>query len=105
MKTKEKKITRAIILTWLLSSSATQLSAATPDKFVSGIVQEMSKDGFIGFYVFFGVIAFALIAYGTSLLIEKYGPKEDKDQSNIRHISRRNHPHHQHHHKVIKKSA
>ncbi len=104
MKTQEKRVTRAIILTTLLSS-ATALNAATPGKFVDGVMQEMSKDGFIGFYVFFGVIAFATIAYVTSLMVEKYTNKEDKEHNNIRHISRRNHPHHQHHHKVIKKSA
>ena len=104
MKTTEKKVTRAIILTSLLTSTKL-LNASTPGKFVDDVVQQVSRDGFIGFYAFFGVIAFAAIAYVTSQMIEKYGQKEEKEQNNIRHISRRNHLHHHQHNKGIKKSA
>lgn len=101
METTEKKVQRILAFTGLLSLITS--SAEAQGKFVNGIITEMSKDGFIGFYVFFGVISLAVIAYVTSLIVEKYASKEEKDHHNIRHISRKQHPHH--HHRIIKKSA
>lgn len=101
METNEKNVQRTIAATGLLSFIT--VAAKAESKFVNGVMTEMSRDGFIGFYVFFGVISLAVIAYVTSLIVQKYTDKEDKDNHNIRHIARRNHPHH--HHRVIKKSA
>jgi uncharacterized membrane protein len=102
METNEKNVQRTIALTGLLSLIT--LAAKAESKFVNGVMTEMSRDGFIGFYVFFGVISLAIIAYVTSLIVQKYANKEDKDHQNIRHIHRRNH-HPHHHHRVVKKSA
>lgn len=101
METNEKNVQRTIAATGLLSFLT--VAAKAESKFVNGIMTEMTRDGFVGIYVFFGVISLAIIAYVTSLIVQKYTNKEDKDHHNVRHINRRNHPHH--HHKVIKKSA
>ena len=101
METNEKKVQRTIAATSLLS--VITVASKAESKFVNGVMTEVSKDGFIGFYVFFGVISLAIIAYVTSLIVQKYTTKEDKDHHNIRHITKRHHPHH--HHRIIKKSA
>ncbi|MDF2452627.1 MAG: hypothetical protein K0S26_2131 [Bacteroidota bacterium] len=101
METNEKNVLRTITTTGLLSLIT--VAAQAESKFVNGVMTEVSKDGFIGFYVFFGVISLAVIAYVTSLIVQKYANKEDKDHHNIRHINRRHH--HPHQHRIIKKSA
>ncbi|MDF2448615.1 MAG: hypothetical protein K0R26_1119 [Bacteroidota bacterium] len=98
METNEKNVQRTLATTTILTLSGAVAHAES--KFVNGVMTEMSKDGFIGFYVFFGVIALAVIAYVTSLIVQKYASKDEKDASHIRHIQRRHH-----HHRIIKKSA
>lgn len=101
METNEKNVQRTIAVAGLLFLNS--IAAKAEGETANNLMSEMSKDSYIGYYVFFGVISVAIIAYVTSLIIQKYANKEDKDHHNIRHINRRNHPHH--HHRVIKKSA
>ncbi|MES2566339.1 MAG: hypothetical protein V4565_05700 [Bacteroidota bacterium] len=101
METNEKNVQRTIGITGLFTV-ITAVSQAQA-KFANGIMEEMSNDRFIGYYVFFGVISLAVIAYVTSLIVQKYANKEENVHHNVRHLSRKNHLHH--HHRVIKKSA
>jgi hypothetical protein len=101
MKTTEKKANRLATLTCSLLLISQLSEAQTNSKILNGIINELSKDGFVGFYIFFGVAGFALMAYLVSYFIRKYGEKNENEHNNIRPISRKPH----HHHRVIKKSA
>lgn len=71
-------------------------------KIAKNVTDDLSKGGFIGFYIIGGILAFGIIAYVIVSIYDRKHKDDDKDHSNVKHIS---HHRHHHHHKIIKKSA
>ena len=102
MKTLNKSGNGGLLLTCLLMLSS-MLGMAQDGKLAKSLGQDLTKDGFIGFYIIGGILGFGIIAF---IIVSMYNKRhQDDDKANIRHI-----PHHRHHHhhqtnKVVKKSA
>ncbi len=102
MKTLDKSGKGGLLLTCLLMLSS-MLTMAQDGKLAKSLGQDLTKDGFIGFYIIGGILGFGIIAFIIVSIYDKRHKDDDKDQANVRHIS--HHRHHHHPHKVIKKSA
>lgn len=91
----------SLLLTCMLILSSLVVNAQ--DKKLSNtLTQDLSKDGFVGFYIIGGILGFGIIGFILVSMYEKRHKDDDKGNQNVKHIS---HHRHHHHHKVIKKSA
>lgn len=103
MKTLVKKSGNGSLLLTCMLILSSFLANAQEKKLSNTLAQDLSKDGFIGFYIIGGILGFGIIGFILVSMYEKKHKDDDKDQQqNVRHIS---HHRHHHHHKVIKKSA
>ncbi len=91
-----------LLLTCLLMLTSIFAKAEGLDKIVKNFTDDLSKGGFIGFYIIGGILGFGIIAFVIVSIYDRKHKDDDKDQTNVKHIS---HHRHHHHHKVIKKSA
>lgn len=101
----ETKLTKSVsggLLTCLLIlCSAFARAEEVSDKLNKTLTSDLSKDGFIGYYIIGGILGFGIIAFIIVTIYDKKHEHDD-DHANIKHLS--HHKHH-HHHRVIKKSA
>jgi uncharacterized membrane protein len=91
-----------LLLTCLLMLTSFFAKADGLDKIVKNLTNDLSKGGFIGFYIIGGILAFGIIAFVIVSIYDKKHKDDDKDHTNVKHLS---HHRHHHHHKIIKKSA
>lgn len=70
------------------------------DKLSTNFANDLVKDGFIGYYIIGGILAFGILGYLIITLVRKH---ENTSSSN--HTAHKHHHRHHHHHRVIKKSA
>jgi|LakMenEpi03Aug12_release.lakeMendotaPanAssembly.Ray.scaffolds.fasta_scaffold3465107_1 hypothetical protein len=86
------------ILFLVLTSLSQTLRAE--EKLSSNFANDLVKDGFIGYYIIGGILAFGILGYLIISLVRK-----NENTKEHEHPMVHKHHHHRHHHRVIKKSA
>jgi hypothetical protein len=92
------KPTWKLVLFLVLTGLSQTLKAE--GKLSSNFANDLVKDGFVGYYIIGGIIAFGLLGYLIISLVRK-----NEKSNEIEHPMAHKHHHHRHHHRIIKKSA
>ena len=98
IKVSEKK---GLILTLLIISFSTNAMAFELGNFITSLSKDISNDGHVSFIIIGSILGFGLLMY----MINKFIAKHTKNDEGPSKISRQSSHRHQHHHRIVKKSA
>jgi hypothetical protein len=92
---KNERLFRSVLLLLFFSINFT---IRAEDKFSKNFANDLVKDGFIGYYIIGGILAFGIIGYLIISLVRKH-----EKTSGTNHTTHKHHHHRHHHHRNIKK--